>query len=221
MWIDIGLNSDVASSRLKLASMLFCVGDMNRAETILRQIEEQYHLDMVEAVCACYDLPGGYTVSQQFKEFAASHNEDAIQHSIAFCVRFLPSEIKCIPHELRYEMFRSTPEDMPHRGVNDFWMDWAVIDSLPFLYFLQYKTYRHLQRYDDKCRALSYLATSSFTTYNLGHRETALNLLGQCMEQENRYQDALYCYVMSLRLRQRNSVAKINICRLLSSLIRP
>jgi hypothetical protein len=40
------------------------------------------------------------------------------------------------------------------------------------------------------------------------------------MEQEDRPQDALQCYVMSLRVRPMNNVAKIHICRLLSSLLR-
>jgi tetratricopeptide (TPR) repeat protein len=219
-WLSVGLNSDVASGRLKLASVLCCLGDMNTAEKILRQTEELYQLDMVEAVCGCYIVLGGYTGSQLFQEFAASHNEDAIKHITAFCVRFLPSEINCIPHELRYELFRLTHGEMPHRVRLYSWMDWAVIDSLPYLYFLQYKTYGRLQRYDDQRQALTNLAGSIFTTRNIGHRETALNLLGQCMEQEGRPQDALNCYVMSLRVRLINNVAKIHICRLLSSLLR-
>jgi hypothetical protein len=47
-WHSVGLNSDAASSRLKLASLVNCsVGDMNTMEIILRQIEEQYHMDIV------------------------------------------------------------------------------------------------------------------------------------------------------------------------------
>jgi hypothetical protein len=66
----------------------------------------------------------------------------------------------------------------------DFWMDWAVVDSLTYLYFLQFKTYGHLQRYDEQQQALNNLVISINTTRNLGHKETCLNLLGQCHQQE-------------------------------------
>jgi tetratricopeptide (TPR) repeat protein len=117
-------------------------------------------------------------------------------------------------------MFRSTQDDMIHRDqFEDFWMDWAVVDSLPFLYFLQYKIYRHLQRHQDQQQALNKLIRTIVTDRYLGHRETALNILGQCMEQENKPQQALKCYQLSLQQRARNNVANIHICKLLSSIL--
>jgi tetratricopeptide (TPR) repeat protein len=116
-------------------------------------------------------------------------------------------------------MFRSAQHDMIHRDKMDEWMDLAVVDSLPFLYFLQYKVYRHLQRYQEQQQALSKLENIIKTDQNLGHKETALNVLGQCMEQENRPKQALKCYLLSLRQRARNNVARIHICRLLFSLL--
>jgi tetratricopeptide (TPR) repeat protein len=90
-----------------------------------------------------------------------------------------------------------------------------VVDSLPYLYFLQYKTYGHLQRYDEQRQALNKLVNSIYTTRNIGHKETALNLLGQCYQQENRNTEALHCYINSIRIRPTNNAAKLHICLLL------
>ncbi|XP_053390710.1 uncharacterized protein LOC128553551 [Mercenaria mercenaria] len=211
-WISLGLDTDVASSKLKLASMLYCIGDIQRAEIVLRYIEGNYDLNIVEPICSCH-----YHIQPLRRGVNAifdNYNEEDIYHTTAFCVRFLPCEINCVPHELRHEMFRSTEEDLPFRGQDDVWMDLAVIDSLPYLYFLQYKTYSNLGRHEDKQRALSNLARTIDQEPEIGHRETALNLLGQCMEQEGRAVDALRYYLLSLNLRGRNNAAKLHVCRL-------
>jgi hypothetical protein len=98
-------------------------------------------------------------------------------------------------------------------------MDMDVVHSLPYLYFLQYKTYSRLGRQVDKQRALSNIARTIDVEPNLGHRDTALNLLGQCMEEENNVENAFKCYALSLQIRGRNNSAKIHICKLLNKLI--
>ncbi|XP_045195612.2 uncharacterized protein LOC123551043 [Mercenaria mercenaria] len=217
-WISLGLNTDVSSSKLKLASIYYCTGDTRKMETTLRNIERSYDVNTVEPICSCH-----FYIKQALREgflaISNDHNEEAIQHILAFCVIFMPYEIKCVPHELQYEMFRSSKDDLAFRPLHDYWIKWAVVDSLPYLYFLQYKTYKSLGRQDEKKRALSNLLKTTDREPNLGHRETALNLLGQCMEQENRATDALRCYLISLNLRERYNAAKIHICRLLSSLL--
>jgi hypothetical protein len=54
-----------------------------------------------------------------------------------------------------------------------------------------------------------------FTGRNFGHRETALNLLGQSLEEEDKPREALQCYIFSLQQRERNNAAKFHICNLL------
>ncbi|XP_053377811.1 uncharacterized protein LOC128547933 [Mercenaria mercenaria] len=217
-WISRGLNRDVSSSKLKLASIYYCTGDTRKTEITLRKIERGYDINTVEPICQCH-LYILHALKKGFFEISNDHNEEAMQHITAFCVTFLPYEIKCVPHELQYEMSRSTKDDLKFRPPDDYWIKWAVVDSLPYLYFLQYKTYKSLGRQDEKKRALSNLLRTIDREPNLGHRETALNLLGQCMEQENRATDAFCCYLISLNLRKRYNVARIHICRLLSSLL--
>ncbi|XP_060574003.1 uncharacterized protein LOC132731768 [Ruditapes philippinarum] len=217
--ISFGLNTDVASSKLKLASILYCAQEIQKADLVLTEIERTYDLQIVEPFCGCnlleMELP-----RQGYLELCDNHNEEALQYTTAFCVRFLPCEIHCVPYELRYEMFRSTQEDRIFRTDRDnTWMNLAVVDSLPYLYFLQYKVYNHLGRRDQKQAALFKLIRSIKEEPRLRHRETALNLLGKCMEQEGRAGDALQCFSMSLYVRGRNNAAKIHMAKLLSVLI--
>jgi tetratricopeptide (TPR) repeat protein len=220
--MTLGLNIDVASGKLKLASIFYCTGDIERAEIILKNIEENYDLSVVEPICKCYDFQHCKRKWAFHKLCYEANDEYALLQSItAFCVRFLRCEINCCPKELQHEMFRSSQEDFPNRSFRDEWMDLAVVDSLPYLYFLQYKTYSHLSRHVDKQVAKSNLAKCIVEEPNFGHKETALNLLGQCMEQENRIDAALKCYLLSLKIRDRNNAAKFHICRLVSSMLRP
>jgi tetratricopeptide (TPR) repeat protein len=219
VWLSAGLNSDTSSSRLKLASVFYSTGDMEKAEIILRHTEQQYYSYPVLPICHCSFKPFP-RVTAEYQRICREQSEDYFKNMTASCVRFIQKEINCVPHELQYEMFRSTQDDMIHRDERkDCWMNWAVVDSLPFLYFLQYKIYRHLQRHQDQQQALCKLIRTINTDENLGHRETALNILGQCMEQENRPQQALNCYMLSLQQRARNNVASIHICKLLSGLM--
>ncbi|XP_053402722.1 uncharacterized protein LOC128558009 [Mercenaria mercenaria] len=212
---SIGLDSDVSSGRLKLASAMYCLGDMIRTEFVLRNIEDLYDLNIVEPVCR-YTAFRCSRTRQGFKDKSSTGNEELIREIAAFCVTFTRYEINCVPQELKYEMFRSTQEDMIERHhILGYWMDWAVVDSLPYLYFLQYKTYGHLQRAAAQQQALTNLVTTIKTESNLYHNETALNLLGQCMEQENRHNDALRCYMLSLNIRARNNAANFLIPKLL------
>ncbi|XP_045187293.2 uncharacterized protein LOC123545080 [Mercenaria mercenaria] len=140
-----GFNSDVASSKLKYASVFYCTGDMERAALVLRDIENQYNTAVVEPMCGCYKhfIPA---FSESFCTACYDGDEESIREIVAFCVRYLPYEIQCVPLELQYEMFRSTQEELLEREESENWMDWAVVDALPFMYFLQYKTYGSLQR---------------------------------------------------------------------------
>jgi hypothetical protein len=249
VWLSLGLDSDVTSGQLKLASVYYCTGDYSKAEAILNITEEKYDRRIVHAICTCI-LKGGkqdFSTALKNKNNLYGKDEHAIRDTFAYGIRFLPSEIHCVPKELQYEMFRSTKEDleesslrslvsklpnMPiekiqetfrsshgNKTVMDRWMNWAVVDSLPYMYYLQYKTYGHLQRPTDQKQALIKMVCSINTTGIIEHAETSMNLLGQCFEQENRHNEAFFCYTLSLKKRSQNNAASIHICRLLSSLI--
>ncbi|XP_060576620.1 uncharacterized protein LOC132733943 [Ruditapes philippinarum] len=157
--MSLCLNVDLISSKVKLASIFYCTGEIERAELILKNIEESYDHNVVEPICQCYDFKHKKSKRAFDKLCYEADDEYTLLQSItASCVKFLRYEINCCPHELQHEMFRSPQQDLPYRGKNDEWMDMAVVDSLPYLYFLQYKTYSHLRRHRDKQAALSNLA---------------------------------------------------------------
>jgi hypothetical protein len=66
-------------------------------------------------------------------------------------------------------------------------------NTTKFIEFISHPSYRYQQRHQDQQQALCKLIRTIETDKNLGHKETALNILGQCMEQENRPQQALKC----------------------------
>jgi hypothetical protein len=220
MWFSVGLNSDLSSSRLKLASALYCAGHNEQCETILADLSSLLEVIPALNLCYCYDKEN--LISNKFCRICNGKNEeDVIKKHIAFCNTFLPCEIYCVPKELRYEFFRSTDEDRAYRvDGRDIWMDLAAVDSLTYLHFMEYKVYTQLHRPIEQHRALDNLLKTINTELNLGHKETALNLLGQCMEQENRLNAALCCYMMSLNERRRNNAAKWHVCRLIARLYR-
>jgi tetratricopeptide (TPR) repeat protein len=216
--MSLCLNVDQISSKVKLASIFYCAGEIERAELILKNIEESYDHNVVEPICSCYNFQKS-KLKGAFNKlcYEADDEYTLLQNITASCVKFLRCEINCCPQEFQHEMFRSPQQDLPYRGKYDEWMDMAVVDSLPYLYFLQYKTYSHLRRHRDQQAAISNLAKCIVEEPNIGHKETALNLLGQCMVQENKMDAALKCYLLSLKIRGSNNAAKFHICRLISS----
>jgi hypothetical protein len=217
-WFATALKSSDVSDRLKMASTFYCTGDMRKTEMILRHTAQQFQDDVIVPICGCYNN----NPNADLFAIGNVHNESSIQHYLAYCVQFQQSEINCVPPELQYEMFRSTQDDMRHHRNEDkdYWMSWAVVDSLPFLYFLQYKVYSRRYKELDQQQALHDLIWVIETNKNLRHKETDLNLLGQLMEQANRPNDALRCYMMSRQIRPRNNAARFHIYRLLDNTLK-
>ena len=210
-----GFDADVSSGRLKVASIFYCLGEMERTESILKETETKYDTEIVEPVCSCFAKPRN-DEGMNFTKYQDERNQ-VVRNIVAFCVIFLPIEIKWVPKELQYEMYRLTGDKMIDEEEVT-WMDWAVVDSLPYLLFLQYKTYQCLHKQDEQQRALSNMEEVIERTQNLGHKETAFNLLGQCMQENNQPMKALQCYIKSLRLCPRNNAARILICTCLANL---
>ncbi|XP_060580987.1 uncharacterized protein LOC132737670 [Ruditapes philippinarum] len=208
------------STTLKLASVYYCSENLEECGDILRHIEsdvEYKKTTLIYPFCQCYPHPHLST-----RKFVALCYKDVteIQPNIGYCVRFHKSEFNCIPHELQYELFRSSKNDMQHRDeLDEMWMDLSVVDYLPFLYFLKYKVYRHQKRTKEKRLALAKLTYTCTENAILYHKETALNLLGQCYEDQFDHQEALKCYLSSLLVRKRNNVAVWHICKLLARIM--
>ncbi|XP_052790202.1 uncharacterized protein LOC128224411 [Mya arenaria] len=217
MCIEGSLDSDLTSGRLKLASMLYCTDQYERAELALAYTEGLLH-DDVWQWCPCMRRAESLYTDRFLQRVHDLPGLEVIQSHVAVSVAFDSIESGCLPQFLEFEMYRTVgQEDKQHRHSElDDWMDHAIIDSIPFLYYLQYLTYRQLRKPERRVRALKKLHTYVFfESGGRGHIETALNVLGHCFELENMHIVAWACYARSLRLFPYNNAARWHIMRLL------
>ncbi|XP_052775240.1 uncharacterized protein LOC128213513 [Mya arenaria] len=215
---ESSLDTDVASSRLKLASFLVCHNELERAADVLNDVERRYD-DNVQAVCACGNMdPLDTEHHKPLCTTSVVNNDDVLlTNKTALCVRYLRQEAFCAPPILHYEMVRGLGEDINHRHIDERWMNWAVVDSLPYLYYLQYLTFRDLGQRGRQRQAVLNL-DNCFLDANrrshLYHPETCFNLIGHCMEMGGLPELALQLYRASVEAMPRNNAAHWHIYRL-------
>jgi len=220
-WYSAAINTDVASTRLKLASMLYCKGDLQMAADVLDDVERRYE-STVQAICACQRMDPLVTKPRkEFTELLNDGDTDVLMtNRVAYCVRFLHQEVYCAPPILHFEMVRGVGDDIQHRTLRErVWMNWAVVDARPFLHYLQYLTFRGLGLRHRQIQAF-YLLLCSIVDgiQQLFHPETAINLYAHCLEMEGRIDKALGYYLASQADIPRNNAANLHIRRLTNEL---
>ncbi|XP_052776939.1 uncharacterized protein LOC128214486 [Mya arenaria] len=199
---------DVSSGGLKFASMLYCNGRYEKAAAVLKHIEELMHPDVWH-----FSLSKGRMTFRPSRIFLMKALDlplsTVVNTSVALSVTFCRQELYCLPKHLIYEMYRTfTHTDFQQRTFDENYMDGASIESVPFLYFLQYLTYRQLRQDDKKRASVSKLADYLDDERNWhGYLETAYNTLGHCYELENRLDLAWQCYSRSLSVFPFNNAA--------------
>ncbi|XP_052769828.1 uncharacterized protein LOC128209702 [Mya arenaria] len=216
---ESSLHTDVASSRLKLASFFFCHNELERAADVLNDVERRYD-DSVQAVCGCGRMDPFETKHHKplCTNSVVDNDDVLLTNNTALCVRYMRQEVFCAPPILRYEMVRGIGVDINHRDRNEQkWMKWAVVDALPYLYYLQYLTFRGLGQRIGRLQAFINLGNCfldhSFYS-QLFHRTTFYNLLGHCLEMERKPEKALQLYRASVEEKPRNNAAHWHIYRL-------
>jgi len=211
------LDVDVVSSRLKLASMLYCQGDLYIAAYVLNDVQQKLD-NSVTSVCPFTKLSNEQP-SAAFCEFALRHgNPERLTRKMAFCVRFIREEMHCAPAILWFEMYRSVGDDVAHRTIKErIWMDWAEVDALPFMLYLQYLIFGGLRERQRQLQALDGLldiCTNPVTFGKMYHPETVDHLLCHCLEMEGDMEEALDLYNASSIAMPRNNAANLHIHRL-------
>ncbi|XP_052814438.1 uncharacterized protein LOC128241515 [Mya arenaria] len=212
----LSFESDLLSSRLKFASMLYCSGQYEAAASVLSYCEGLLGPHVWQH-CACGRV---HKPSRAFLVKCLKTENDLEFHkkSVASCIIFTHLETWVVPDHLLYEMCRkTTSEDAFIMDSELQWMKYVVIDCIPFLYYLQYLTYRELDQPDRKHTALqnlnNYLCNPGGVS---GHVETVTNVLGHCYELENRPDMFWQCYTQSLHNHPRNNAANWHVMRLLN-----
>ncbi|KAH3730480.1 hypothetical protein DPMN_056469 [Dreissena polymorpha] len=119
--MQYSFNTDVASSRLKLASTLYCSGHLHAAARVFEDVERRYH-SKVKAVCGCRH------VDRDLELFASLISGIGYtgfsEPPFAFCVKLFRHELHCAPCILLFEMNRNiTEEESTQRSnVEKQWM---------------------------------------------------------------------------------------------------
>jgi len=217
-WYSAAIDTDVASTRLKLASMLYCKGDLQMAADVLGDVERRYD-NTVQAICGCNRMDPLVTKSRKvLTELHEGDTDVLMTNRVAYCVRFLRQEVFCAPPILHFEMVRGVGDDIQHRDPNErVWMNWAVVDAQPFLHYLQYLTFRGLGLRHRQLQAYNALGTSIVNgdeQHQVFHFETATNLFAHCIEMEGRIDEALRIYLALQADKPRNNAANLHIRRL-------
>jgi len=218
-WYSAAIDTDFASTRLKLASMLYCKRDLQVAADVLVDVERRYD-NTVQAICGCNRMDPLVTKPRKvFNELVHEGDTDVlVTNRVAYCVRFLRQEVFCAPPILHFEMVRGVGDDIQHRRLNErCWMNWAVVDARPFLHYLQYLTFRDLGLRLRQLQAFHALGTSIVDgdrQHQVFHPETATNLFAHCLEMEGWIDDALGFYLASQANMPRNNTANLHTRRL-------
>ncbi|KAH3784274.1 hypothetical protein DPMN_162228 [Dreissena polymorpha] len=213
---DKSLMSDVTSSRLKLASIYFSARRFEEAAAILKQVDALI-TNKVTPVSPffCNKTPFDPEMMGRRREFP-----DIFQKEIAFCTIFSRHEINCVPGQLVVEFYRTvTVEDEGCLRDNRSWRLWmhhAVVDSLPYMYYLQFLIFRSTGLISDKDIALKNLVDTCSTTQY--HFETSLNLIAHCFELEGQWKLAWRVYKFSVKFRPQNNAAYWHMFRMIGGL---
>ncbi|KAL4218477.1 hypothetical protein ACF0H5_023211 [Mactra antiquata] len=217
--LHLGMEStNVASTHLKLASIMFLIGNYDSTRIILDDISAKLDNTLIAHICQCKGIYKRNGKSLEFSQMLTKKTcLEIVKDNVADCVVYSSEEVNSCPKELQYEMYRTAFNKKP---IVDIWsteiaefLYFASLPQLPFLYFMKYKLYKQLGMAEQASEAMIKLINPDFVNNMCkGHMDTILNLIGQCLEQEGKCQLALRIYYHSLKREPVYNAAKILIC---------
>ncbi|XP_052769320.1 uncharacterized protein LOC128209351 [Mya arenaria] len=210
-WYQLSFDSDLMSSRLKFASMLYCSRQYEEAAEVLTYCEGLLGPEVWQ--CCGHDGRKCLKSSTEFgNKLIFNSNTEMLKKYTMMCITFTKEEMNCIPQHLAFEMLRSIEgEDRPE---HERWMNHVVTDCVPFLYYLQHLTNWELHQPQRAQAALHNLHEYTVGT-DFGHIDTAHNMLGHCYELQNRLDLAWMCYNRSMEIYDTYNVSIWHAARIL------
>ena len=194
-WHQISVKSDSFSFKLKQASFLYMLGYYQASLDILLPLKEKLIDNHLTSFCAC-SFRAHVSYNAELLHVDVSSEEELLNRFLIPCVCFLPSERNLTPSALRYEMIRAagpTQDDsLSKYGC-------AVVDGKILLNFLLCLNHSVLGK---KPRAAVDAEEILQTVVNdnlLGHRVTALNLLGGIRVESGNMHKAVNCFKVAQR----------------------
>lgn len=200
-YIREGLRHDSVSNNLKCSHVLYRCGLFSEALIRLKGIEEKL-IDPAKRssipICCCWDT-NQMVPDEDIKILSTRSLDSLIGNVASYCVFYSRTEMALTPTALVYEMFRSTGHEAdPDEGRYQ-WMQHAVVDSTILLFYLKFLCFRALGDVLNQEKSLLDILNAISKDHNLGHVESALNILGHCFVEQGFYEAALRCFVRSLR----------------------
>ncbi|XP_052820464.1 uncharacterized protein LOC128246312 [Mya arenaria] len=165
--------------------------------------------------CKLYSLKTQPT-GQAFRSDVHHIDNNICSTTVACCVQFLREEVYCVPDIMLYEMDRAIRDDLNHRSsMEQKWMDSAVVDFKPYLYYLQCLNFGALRLRTKQRQALENLVDAFSEEFRdqLHHPETVANLMGHCFEMKGNIPMANAIYKKSVDFMPMNNAANWHVRR--------
>ncbi|KAH3740237.1 hypothetical protein DPMN_046937 [Dreissena polymorpha] len=140
----------------------------------------------------------------------------------------------CVPEFLWCEMYRGNIGTSNSSGCMlpfDGMYDCICLQIEPYLYYLQYLTYRELNqepkpletskklsKFTEIMKSARFKSSKGEAFVSCGHLDTSLNMLGHCYELEQKWESARKSYETSLRMQPQRNAAVLHITRLQTTL---
>lgn len=206
----LGGNYQNACSQLKMACFYYQVGKYNKAIDILTQQSDFRWISKRGTF-------GESSVSRTDRHTLASIDSpfDAFSAHISTSLVFVWAEIHATPDALKLEMFK--PNELPENTYdeeNSIHQKDASMNVGAFIYYLQYLCYKCIGKKNHAQVALCNLHWISRNELFL-HRETTLNVLGNCYMKSGKLRQAASCFVESWKAEPKFTVAPLHLAILI------
>ncbi|MEW8544989.1 MAG: tetratricopeptide repeat protein, partial [Candidatus Thiodiazotropha sp.] len=212
-WHTFSLESNMFSSKLKQASLLYMLEYYEMSLEVLGTLENQLEQTLSVCYCSRNRRPDATQLGRQLFSLPVSSCEEFLHRHVITCVIFLPAERLLTPPALCYEMDRSADSPPESKEV---WYDWAVVDGKVLLYYLLYLNHSRLGLNANASADIDNIWWLIRTDPLLGHKETALNLLGWIYKERGLIDRAVECFRESLSIQPSHNAASRHleeICR--------
>ena len=207
-WHAVSVESDLFSSKLKQASLLYMLGYCQFSLNILQSLEDHIGQQIL-SLCNCTTIYNPRHLSEYWPviEECGTFEEFFHRHMIP-CVVYLPAEKELTPPALCFEMVRAAgvPPNKKERYYN-----WAVVDGKVLLYFLLYLNHHHLNMEANAEADLDNIWWVVETDHLLRHKETAYNILGWIYKERGVIAQAMRCFQLSLAVKRTCNAAHLHL----------
>ncbi|VDI27897.1 Hypothetical predicted protein [Mytilus galloprovincialis] len=204
---------DLFSSLLKTAVIYHVIGDADNETKLLDYVGKRSS-EYFGHVCRCWNF--NVSVNKDLATWLLEEKptfQTVTEKCLAFCVMFLPTEKPLTFGPLIYEFYRHVGSSK--HFITDqyfgFWHECCVIDCFPLTLFLLYLKNKRNQKLQNAIRNLETLKWVILNLKDLGHRETACNILAWCYFNEGDHIQGFKWLKYSLQLRSEMNAAKLHL----------